>query len=155
VGRIEVRVWDVAEGKELQRLPLKSPPEPASATVGLAFALDGRTLLTCLAGERVTRRWDALTASSWASRRGWAKRRSKRRSRRHWGNMPSAEAKQRLEQVLGKLNGKLGPNIEAVRAVRGVVVLERIGTPDAQKVLEEFARAGQSRLSAEARTAAE
>jgi len=71
------------------------------------------------------------------------------------GNTPSAEAKQRLENVLGKLSGKLGPDIEEVRAVRGVEVLERIGTPEAQKVLEEFARAGESRLSAEARAAAE
>lgn len=68
---------------------------------------------------------------------------------------PSAEAKQRLEFILSKLSGKLGPDLDEVRLVRGVEVLERAGTAEARKVLEEFAHVGEGRLSAEARAAAD
>ena len=43
---------------------------------------------------------------------------------------PSAEAKQRMQSILEKLSGNKGPNMEEVRAIRGVEVLERIGTPE-------------------------
>jgi hypothetical protein len=68
---------------------------------------------------------------------------------------PSAEAKQRLEFVLSKMSGSLGPNMEEVRLVRGVEVLERVGTAEARKVLEQLAGGGEDRLSAEARAASE
>jgi hypothetical protein len=70
-------------------------------------------------------------------------------------NKPSAEAKQRLEFILSKMSGKLGPDMEEVRAVRGVEVLERVGTAEARKVLEQLGKGGEDRLSAEARAAAE
>jgi WD40 repeat protein len=70
-------------------------------------------------------------------------------------NKPSAEAKQRLEFILNKMSGKLGPDVEEVRVVRAVEVLERVGTPEARKVLEEFAKGGEGRLNVEARAAAE
>jgi WD40 repeat protein len=66
---------------------------------------------------------------------------------------PSAEAKTRLELVLGKLTGNAGPNMEEVRAARAVEVLEKIGTADAQKVLEDIAKGGEGQLTAEARSA--
>jgi WD40 repeat protein len=69
-------------------------------------------------------------------------------------NKPSAEAKQRLEFILSKMAGKLGPEQDEIRVARGVEVLERIGTPEARKVLEELAR-GESKVSAEARAAVE
>jgi WD40 repeat protein len=67
-------------------------------------------------------------------------------------NKPSAEAKSRLEQVLAKLTGSAGPNMEEVRAARAVEVLEKIGTPEARKVLEEVAKGADSQLTAEARS---
>jgi len=70
-------------------------------------------------------------------------------------NKPSAEAKQRLEFVLSKMAGKFGPELEEVRGARGVELLERIGTREALVVLEELAKGGESKLSAEARAAAE
>ncbi len=70
-------------------------------------------------------------------------------------NKPSAEAKERLELILTKLADKVGPDLEEVRRVRVVEVLERIGTPEAQKVLEEVAKEGGSKLSAEALAAVE
>jgi WD40 repeat protein len=70
-------------------------------------------------------------------------------------NKPSAEAKQRLEFVLSKMNGNLGPNMEDVRATRAVEVLEKIGTPEARKALEEVAKGAEGHLSAEARSALE
>jgi WD40 repeat protein len=66
---------------------------------------------------------------------------------------PSAEAKQRLEFILSKLSGNLGPNMEDVRATRAVEVLEKIGTPEARKVLEEVAKGADGHLTDEARSA--
>ncbi|HKI35628.1 MAG TPA: hypothetical protein VKA46_27475 [Gemmataceae bacterium] len=66
------------------------------------------------------------------------------------GTNPSAEAKRCLDFILSQRSGKLGRDSEEVRAVRGVEVLVRIGTPEGRKVLEEFARGGDSQLAAEA-----
>ncbi len=68
-------------------------------------------------------------------------------------NKPSAEAKQRLELVMSKLSGALGPNQEEVRAARVVEVLEKAGTPEAAKLLEELVKSGDGFLAAEARPA--
>jgi len=68
---------------------------------------------------------------------------------------PSAESKQRLLTVLGKLSGEHGPSMEEVRATRAVEVLEKIGTPEAQKVLEEFAKGADAPGLAAARAAQE
>ncbi len=66
---------------------------------------------------------------------------------------PSAETKRRLEVIQSKRNGKQGPEPDELRVVRGVEVLERIGTLEARKALEEFAGNAESLLSAEARAA--
>jgi WD40 repeat protein len=52
---------------------------------------------------------------------------------------PSAEAKQRIGQLLEKLKDQ-GPALEVVRPLRAVEVLERLGTPEAKKVLEALAK---------------
>jgi len=70
-------------------------------------------------------------------------------------NKPSAEAKQRLELVVSKLSGSLGPNLEEVRAARIVELLEKVGTPQAEKILEEIVKGGDGLLAAEARPALE
>ena len=68
-------------------------------------------------------------------------------------NKPSAEAKQRLEFIISKMSGNLGPNMEDVRTTRAVEVLEKIGTPEALKVLEEVAKGGEGHVTDEARSA--
>ena len=68
---------------------------------------------------------------------------------------PSAEAKQRLETILAKLSGKQGPKLEEVRALRAVELLEKIGTAEAQAVLEEVAKGSDETAKAAARAALE
>jgi WD40 repeat protein len=68
-------------------------------------------------------------------------------------NKPTAEARQRLDFVLSKLNGTLGPNPEEIRAARAVELLEKVGTADARRILEEIAKGNDVRLTAEARSA--
>jgi WD40 repeat protein len=74
--------------------------------------------------------------------------------RKALGNKPSAEVKTRLELILSKMAGSLGPNMDVVRATRAVEVLEKIGTSEARKVLEEVA-AGDGQATLEARSAVE
>jgi hypothetical protein len=52
-------------------------------------------------------------------------------------NKPSAEARRRIEELLGALDGPLGR--ERVRLVRAVEVLESSGTPEARRVLKRLA----------------
>jgi WD40 repeat protein len=52
---------------------------------------------------------------------------------------PSAEVKQRIELLLEKLRDK-GPSLRLVRPLRAVEVLERLGTPEARKLLEGLAK---------------
>jgi hypothetical protein len=67
---------------------------------------------------------------------------------------PSSEVHKRLRNLLSKVN-VLGPG-EVLRGVRGVEVLERIGTPEAQEVLEMLAGgAPEARLTREAKAALE
>jgi WD40 repeat protein len=68
-------------------------------------------------------------------------------------NKPTAEAKQRLEFIISKMSGNLGPNMEDVRTTRAIEVLEKIGTPEALKVLEEVAKGGEGHVTDEARSA--
>ncbi len=52
---------------------------------------------------------------------------------------PSLELRRRAEQILEKLDGPF-TSPDRLRAIRGVEVLEHIGTPEAQRVLAELAR---------------
>jgi hypothetical protein len=63
---------------------------------------------------------------------------------------PSLEVKRRATRILRKINpGEMSP--EELRVLRGVQVLESIGTPQARKVLETFARGAPGlRLTEEA-----
>ena len=64
---------------------------------------------------------------------------------------PPLETRQRVVQLLEKLTRLAAPS-ELLRAVRAVEVLERIGTPDAQRLLESLASgAPGARLTREAR----
>jgi hypothetical protein len=68
-------------------------------------------------------------------------------------NKPTAEARQRLDFILSKLNGTLGPNLEEVRAARAVELLEKVGSAEARRILEEIAKGADGRLTAEAGSA--
>jgi WD40 repeat protein len=52
---------------------------------------------------------------------------------------PSVEKKRRVEGLLEALKGK-GPSLEMVRPTRALELLERVGTPEAEQVLEELAK---------------
>jgi hypothetical protein len=64
---------------------------------------------------------------------------------------PSAEVKRRLEQLVSRLAQPLPAGAE-LRALRGVVVLEHIGSPEARRVLEALAAGDPgARLTQEAK----
>jgi hypothetical protein len=67
---------------------------------------------------------------------------------------PGAEKKRRLRQLLEGMPADTGPVPALVRPLRAVELLERLGTPEARRLLEALAR-GQpgARLTAEARAA--
>jgi hypothetical protein len=69
--------------------------------------------------------------------------------RRALAPKPSPEAARRLKRLLDKVEG-----MDQVRVRRGVEVLERIGTREAQRVLEAMAKGmPESRLTGEAKAA--
>jgi hypothetical protein len=51
----------------------------------------------------------------------------------------SAEAGERLETLVRRLSDPVPP-AETLRALRAIAVLERIGTDDARKMLDELSR---------------
>jgi WD40 repeat protein len=68
---------------------------------------------------------------------------------------PSLEVHQRVVRLLEKLEGASLPS-EQLRALRSLTVLERIGTPQAQKVIERWTKSEtHPRLAREARMALE
>lgn len=67
---------------------------------------------------------------------------------------PSPEARKRIEAILANLSPAIAPQGEVLRGVRAIWALERIGTPEARKLLEELA-AGDSRMAREAKAALE
>jgi WD40 repeat protein len=72
--------------------------------------------------------------------------------RRLWEN-PPLEVRERLEQLLGKLDGPVTAP-EQVRGLRVVEVLEHVATPEARQLLQELARGTpEARLTREARAA--
>ena len=50
----------------------------------------------------------------------------------------SMETRRRLEQILSALSDVPGP--DTLRTIRAIMVLERIGSPEAQGVLEALSR---------------
>jgi WD40 repeat protein len=56
------------------------------------------------------------------------------------GQLPSLEVRRRLEKLLDKMKADSGASPDVLRASRAVVILERIGTPEARQLLEKFAR---------------
>src|SRR5262249_5404273 len=67
---------------------------------------------------------------------------------------PSPEKRRRIEEALATLTGV--PPANVLRDLRGVEVLERIGTPEARQLLGELARgAPGARLTREAKAALE
>jgi hypothetical protein len=65
----------------------------------------------------------------------------------------SAKARRRIEEVLGDLHA-VKPSAEELRALRGVAVLEAVGTPKAREALEKLAKGPASaRLTAAAKAA--
>jgi RNA polymerase sigma factor (sigma-70 family) len=67
---------------------------------------------------------------------------------------PSAEARRRIEAVLDRLDPARSPN--ALREIRAVEVLERVGTPEARQLLAKLSRgAPVARLTQEAKASLE
>jgi hypothetical protein len=52
------------------------------------------------------------------------------------GDLP-AEARRRLEQITESLHDNIEPN--TLRTIRAIMVLEKIGSPEARRVLEALA----------------
>jgi hypothetical protein len=62
---------------------------------------------------------------------------------------PSAESRKRAEKALAAILTR--PKAESLRALRGIEILEHIGTPEACRLLEELSRgAPEARLTREA-----
>jgi RNA polymerase sigma factor (sigma-70 family) len=74
--------------------------------------------------------------------------------RRALAGKPSAEARQRLEALLDRLDGA-SPSAETVRQIRAVEALEGIGNPEARRLLDKLAAGPpETRLTEEAKAAA-
>jgi hypothetical protein len=74
------------------------------------------------------------------------------RLRRTLEGRPSLEMRRRLEAILAEPKR---PTTEALRTLRAIVVLERIGTPEARQVLEKLAGGAESRETREAKASLE
>ena len=71
--------------------------------------------------------------------------------RKKLADKPAAEVRQRIEQLLSKIEQEQLPP-ESIRAVRAVEVLEYIGSPEAKAVLETLAGGAEgARLTKEAK----
>jgi HEAT repeat protein len=74
--------------------------------------------------------------------------------RRALADKPSLELQQRAEALLRHLD-EPGPTQEFLRGVRAIETLERIGTPEAQRLLQKFVEATDPRLGREAKASLE
>ena len=138
-------LWNLADNPKAALPFLQTQLKPAAALDAKAIA----KLIADLDSEKFEERENATEA---LVRAGKAVEEAVKKALE---NKPSAEAKQRLELVVSKLSGARGPNAEEIRAARVVELLEKIGTPEAQKVLEEMVKGGDSPLATEARPALE
>src|SRR5205085_91419 len=73
--------------------------------------------------------------------------------RKKLADKPSLEARQRVEQLLARLNNPLGAwSPDELRGVRALEVLERVGTSEASQILESLSKgASGDRLAQEAK----
>jgi WD40 repeat protein len=169
-----VRIWDVATGHELRRFEGHLGP---INTVAFAFAPNGRSLV-CTSGDATALVWDLsdlagapaadrpLAADElkarWAELAG-ADARGAHRARWALG-FPSAVAFLREQLLAAKVggpndvpaaSGPIGPP-DVLRCLRAIAALERVGTPEAQDVLERMAQGSVSALvNRDARSALE
>jgi WD40 repeat protein len=68
---------------------------------------------------------------------------------------PSAEVRRRSERLLEKIQGSI-PNLDELRAIRAVEILEHIGSTEARELLKNFTQgAPEARLTREAKQALE
>jgi WD40 repeat protein len=67
---------------------------------------------------------------------------------------PSLEARRRMQQLLDRLD-LIAPSPDQLRALRALTLLERLGTPEARRVLEGLAGGAPTRVTREARAALE
>ena len=71
-----------------------------------------------------------------------------------WEKTRSAEQRERLEGLLNRLDPTVPPTGEVLRGLRAIWVLERLGTPEAKRLLETMAAgATGSRVTLEAKAA--
>lgn len=70
--------------------------------------------------------------------------------RRALESHPSLEMRRRIESIL---TGEKRPPSEALRTMRAIAVLERIGTPEARSILEKLSGGAAARETSEARAA--
>jgi hypothetical protein len=74
------------------------------------------------------------------------------------GELPSLEVRRRIEQIVQKIKADAGGGAtpELLRASRGIIVLERIASPEAKQLLEKFARGmPDAQLTQDAKAAVE
>jgi hypothetical protein len=178
-GDATVLVWDVTgrprparlEGAELERLwsDLRGDADRAYAAVWRLAASPGQTLPLLRERLRLAAAADptrvARLIANLASPRFAVRDRATRdlaglgdvvrvELRRALDGQPPLEVRQRVERLLEQCGPSSIPSGEHLRALRAVVILEDIGTPEARKVLEELAGgAPEARLTQEARTA--
>jgi hypothetical protein len=169
-----LRLWELATGEVVLR---HQAHERTRGNYGhsfascLAFAPDGRTLAMghldstiLLWGVAPPGRPPALLAdldSSEFRKREAAAARLRELGDRAGGALrealkagPSLDKRRRLESLLRALEGP--PSGEALRELRAVAVLERVGTPEARGLLKELARGGaDARLTREAKASVE
>jgi WD40 repeat protein len=137
------RLLTEAPGQSLPVLKTGLRPVPAVDTGEVA------RLLAALDSKRFTERERAVRG---LERQG---DRAEAALRRFLAGSPSLEAKRRAEALLDRVTGPV-TDLEQLRALRAVEVLERIGTPAARQVLEALgAGAQEARLTREARASLE
>jgi hypothetical protein len=181
----EVKLWDVATGKELLTLPARD----TKAVWSVCFSPDGKTLVTA-SRDHTIRLWEVAT---WQERLALplnalgAAGLSPEQLKALWDDLADldaakayralctlvqaapqavalagerlrpvhAPAPQQTERLLGRLEGT-GPSGERLQALRGIEVLELIGSRDARQVLERLAKgAPEARLTQEAKASLE
>jgi WD40 repeat protein len=152
-------LWQDLEGENAARawqamLALASAPKEALPLV--------KKQLDAMPGAKQVARWIAdLDADEFAARERASEEliragpAAEGAVKKALASKPSAEARRRLDHVLARLKDAPAPSRDEVRAARAVELLERIGTAEARRILEEAAAGASGPWSAEARSALE